>query len=170
MSLSSEVATPASRRTSKRTAVEPAGAAPSAETTALLSPEESGPLTESANDELPDLTRVAGRVRLARTVAKLTKADLARRVGVCLSAAVQWELPKGTSPNVTNLIRIATATRVAFEWLATGRGSPKLAAGTEDFAKPEDLDFEIRLLLAGRAIPPERRAALIELARSLVEQ
>ena len=66
----------------------------------------------------------ANRIRQARIRAGLTKAELARRVGVCLSAAVQWEHPDGTVPNATNLARAAQVLDVAFEWLATGPGAP----------------------------------------------
>lgn len=67
--------------------------------------------------------RVFERILLARRHAGLTKIALAQRVGVCTSAAVQWEHPRGTVPSVSNLLRIAATTGVAFEWLATGRGA-----------------------------------------------
>src|SRR5690242_9135822 len=70
---------------------------------------------------------VSGRIRESRVRAGLSKAELARRVGVCASAAVQWEHPQGTAPNATNLSKIAQATNVAYEWLATGRGFSRVA-------------------------------------------
>jgi transcriptional regulator with XRE-family HTH domain len=122
-----------------------------------------------AYDPKADITRLSVRVRLARLHAKLSKAELARHVGVCLSAAVQWELPHGTSPTVTNLAKIATASGVAFEWLATGRGSPKLAPALQGIVALDDIDFEIRLLVAMRAAPRDQRERLVEFARTLVE-
>jgi DNA-binding transcriptional regulator YiaG len=67
-------------------------------------------------------TRLADRIRSARLAAKMSRAHLARRIGVVASAAVQWELPKGTSPRLRHLVAIAEVTGVSFEWLATGRG------------------------------------------------
>lgn len=52
----------------------------------------------------------------------MSRAHLARRIGVVASAAVQWELPNGTSPRLRHLVAIAEITGVSFEWLATGRG------------------------------------------------
>ncbi len=114
--------------------------------------------------------RLCDRVRIARTLAKMTKAELARRIGVCLSAAVQWEHPRGTSPTVANLVRIATICGVAFEWLATGRGSPNLADALNTPAiGDQDIDFEIRLLQAARGVPRERREVVVEFVRAIVE-
>jgi transcriptional regulator with XRE-family HTH domain len=117
-----------------------------------------------------DEQRLCNRVRLARQGAHLSKSELARRIGVCLSAAVQWELAHGTSPTVANLARIAQATDVAFEWLATGRGSPIVA----DASRPEatadaNIDFERRLVKAARKVPDARRELLIEFAIAIVE-
>jgi transcriptional regulator with XRE-family HTH domain len=170
MSLTSELAPPTVRRSSsKRTALpadDPPLASP-AEAAALPLPEESGASPESPQEDVAGVTRLSDRVRFARMLANLSKAELARRVGVCLSAAVQWELTNGTSPTVNNLAKIATIASVGFEWLATGRGSPKLQAEPQILANPEDLEFEIRLLVAVRAIARERRDIIVDFARSL---
>jgi transcriptional regulator with XRE-family HTH domain len=107
--------------------------------------------------------------------AKMTKANLARRVGVCLSAAVQWEHPNGTSPTVANLARIAEACDVAFEWLATGRGpmAPVIvdaASASIDVRAIAISPFEERLLRAVRAMPAHQQDILIEFARSLTKK
>ncbi len=173
MRLPSDIALPNARRTlSKRTpvpAVEPRESPFPAEE-ATSAPDESGTPIEPANEDIVDITRLSGRVRFARTLAGFSKAELARRVGVCLSAAVQWELTKGTSPTVNNIIRIATIAGVGFEWLATGRGSPKLADGMQVLANAEDIEFEMRVVTAARAIPHDRRELLIDFARSIVNQ
>ena len=123
-----------------------------------------------APDPDADAMRLCDRVRIARTLAKMTKAELARRIGVCLSAAVQWEHPRGTSPTVANLVRIATICGVAFEWLATGRGSPNLADALNTPAiGDQDIDFEIRLLQAARGVPRDRREVVVEFMRAIVE-
>jgi transcriptional regulator with XRE-family HTH domain len=67
---------------------------------------------------------MAIRIRRARLGAAMTQSDLARLTGVNRSAVAQWERTEGgTTPSVANLASIAVATRVAFEWLATGRGT-----------------------------------------------
>lgn len=110
--------------------------------------------------------RICDRVREARTRANMTKADLARRVGVCISAAVQWENRNGTSPTVANLARIAQISQVSFEWLATGRGSRNLALG--DAGGDADVEFESRLLQAAREISRDHRERVIEFARKMI--
>ncbi|MGH8173556.1 MAG: helix-turn-helix transcriptional regulator [Rhodanobacteraceae bacterium] len=107
----------------------------------------------------------ANRIRQARARAGLTKAELARRVGVCLSAVVQWEHPDGTVPNVTNLARAAQVTDVAFEWLATGRGPARMSAGDgppaiEPAAIASTL-FEERLLQIARLLPSHQHEPLL---------
>jgi transcriptional regulator with XRE-family HTH domain len=119
-----------------------------------------------AADEQP----LGHRVRLARTSAGLSKSELARRVGVCLSAAVQWELANGTSPTVANLVRIARVTEVSFEWLATGRGSPILPDELlEADASGASIEYEKRLLKAARDVPDARRELVIEFALAIVD-
>ena len=71
-------------------------------------------------------------------------------------------------PSIENLGRIATITRVAFEWLATGRGEPRSGdldppvATLSSFA--HDLEEEHLLELWRRLPQPlrERVSALLE--------
>jgi transcriptional regulator with XRE-family HTH domain len=105
------------------------------------------------------------RVGIARQAASISRAELSRRVGVRASAAAQWEQQEGTAPSVENLARIAAATGVAFEWLATGRGA--MRPGPQDEAPAVILDafaqilFEERLLRLGRRVAPRKREALL---------
>ncbi|HEX6834241.1 MAG TPA: helix-turn-helix transcriptional regulator [Rudaea sp.] len=62
------------------------------------------------------------RIRRARRTAKLSQTALARTVGVTPSAVAQWEHPEGTLPSLARLQRIAAATQVNLEWLASGAG------------------------------------------------
>lgn len=62
------------------------------------------------------------RIRQARRRAGHSQSALALAVGVNRSAVAQWERPSGSRPNSSNLEKIAVATSVLFEWLATGRG------------------------------------------------
>lgn len=114
--------------------------------------------------------RLADRIRRARRLAGTTQAQLATYCGVRPSAVAQWEARDGTAPHVENLIKIALATNVAFEWLATGRGAARIeletpAADLQAFA--QDLDEE-RLLQVFRRVPYARRGALVQLLESLL--
>jgi transcriptional regulator with XRE-family HTH domain len=105
------------------------------------------------------------RIGIARQAASISRAELSRRVGVQASAAAQWEQHEGTAPSVENLARIAAATAVAFEWLATGRG--EMRPGPQDEAPAVVLEafaqnlFEERLLRLGRRVAPRKREALL---------
>jgi transcriptional regulator with XRE-family HTH domain len=111
---------------------------------------------------------IGERIRSAREAAGMTRSLLARRVGVQPSAASQWERVDGTAPSVENLARVALVTNVTFEWLATGRGSPrgaeKTALDVANFA--QDL-FEERLLQLGRKLRPLRRDLVLRLLEEL---
>jgi transcriptional regulator with XRE-family HTH domain len=114
-------------------------------------------------------TLIRERIRECRESAGLSRSALALRVGVQPSAAAQWEQPDGTAPNVENLAKIAIVCGVAFEWLATGRGSPRgteaPAIAIEAFA--QDL-FEERLLELGRKLRKKRRSLVLSLIEELV--
>jgi transcriptional regulator with XRE-family HTH domain len=110
------------------------------------------------------------RIQQARASAGFSRAELARRVGVGPSAAVQWENATGTAPTLENLARIAIATGVAFEWLATGRGSARVANADDPastaatFAR--DL-YEERMLIAVRTMPTPKREAVVEFLEAM---
>jgi len=112
------------------------------------------------------LTRLDDRIRMARIRANLSKAELARRVGVSPSAVVQWEQPSGSGPSARHLATVAQCTGVAFEWLATGRGPVRVSEGDGPPAiDPTSIAvtlFEERLLEAARKLPSPRHEALIE--------
>jgi transcriptional regulator with XRE-family HTH domain len=132
------------------------------------------PAEEGAKPGKPptSLARMFDRVHLARSRANLSKSDLARRVGVCLSAVVQWEQASGTSPTVANLARIAWTTGVSFEWLATGRGPMSFVlarpASEKGAVSCTVSLFEQRLLQVVRTVPADRHEVLIEFARALL--
>jgi transcriptional regulator with XRE-family HTH domain len=107
------------------------------------------------------------RIRQARLASGMTKADLARRVGVCVSAAVQWEHPEGTSPTIKHLAKIASIVGVAFEWLATGRGPTHVEPSS--LHKNAASAFEERLLDVARRVPSERREPMIALVSKWAE-
>jgi transcriptional regulator with XRE-family HTH domain len=102
------------------------------------------------------------RIRQARRLAGLSRASLARHVGVSSSAAGQWEHPDGTSPSLENLLLIAKATKTAFEWLVSGTSSARPATDESGsvFIHPDaiarDLEEE-RLLALWRKLPDRHR-------------
>jgi transcriptional regulator with XRE-family HTH domain len=115
------------------------------------------------------MVSLVNRIREARKLTGISRAELARQVGVKPSAAAQWEQTGGTAPSVRNLIRIATITDVSFEWLATGRGMlrPETRLETpavtrEDFA--HNL-FEEQMLLLARDMPVKWREPLVQFLR-----
>jgi transcriptional regulator with XRE-family HTH domain len=72
------------------------------------------------------------RIRQSRLHARLPQRELARLVGVHRSAVAQWEAADGSTPTAENLARIAVATGVQFEWLATGRGRMRFVSDIAD--------------------------------------
>jgi transcriptional regulator with XRE-family HTH domain len=113
----------------------------------------------------PSVLPIRERIREARELANLSRAELGRRVGVRPSAAVQWEGHNGTAPSVENLAKIAAVTLVSFEWLATGRGAMRVADNDGEPAVmlssfAQNL-FEERVLRAARRVPARKRDAVI---------
>ena len=74
---------------------------------------------------------IARRITQAREAASLSKAELARKIGVTRSAAGQWEnADSPTTPTGPNLQLIAKVTGVNAEWLSHGVGEPTRAASS----------------------------------------
>jgi transcriptional regulator with XRE-family HTH domain len=115
---------------------------------------------------------LGNRIRQARRLSNVTRSELARRVGVKPSAAVQWEQDGGTAPTVRNLIKIALCTNVSFEWLATGRGSSRSSASPEvDAVARDDFAhnlFEEHLLRLAREMPPKWHSPLVDFLRAVL--
>lgn len=60
-----------------------------------------------------DFVKLNERIRLWRESRGITKAQLARDVGVSPAAVSQWEQDKGTEPTHTNVAAIASAIGVS---------------------------------------------------------
>jgi transcriptional regulator with XRE-family HTH domain len=118
------------------------------------------------------LSSMAVRIRQARSLAVMTQGELARAVGVNRSAVAQWERERGgTHPSVAHLAAIALATKVTFEWLATGRGQPRCAAEIEvpAVAPAYTIDaLEARCLDAVRRLPRQQRVLISTFLAMLV--
>lgn len=115
---------------------------------------------------IPILARMdslAIRLRVTRKLRNLSQKDLANRIGVTSGAISQYESSSdsATEPTLSNLIKIAIALDVSFEWLATGRGEQ----GIEDFllnlTKMYKQDDRLSLLLSDDQI------GLLELYKKL---
>jgi transcriptional regulator with XRE-family HTH domain len=113
------------------------------------------------------------RIRLARRHAGLSQARLAEAIGVQRSAVSHWESPQGKNPSVDHLRAVAMVAKVAFEWLATGRGKMQLSeeavldsVSAADALLVED-PLELRLVQAFREASPRTRVALVEIVEEL---
>ncbi len=114
------------------------------------------------------------RIRLARRHGGLSQAALADLVGVHRSAVSHWEARRPKRPNIGHLLAAAAATRVRFEWLATGKGPMALDDDEEAVALPRPAaghagidPSEHELLIAFRAPSRSSRAVMLELAQQL---
>ena len=114
------------------------------------------------------------RIRQARRKAALSQAGLADKVGVNRSAVAQWERVGGSRPTSENLARIAVATSIQFEWLATGRGR-MTAKNVEENVQALHLnvyahdEIEERMLLALRRLEYQHTIAITEMVESLAK-
>jgi len=112
------------------------------------------------------------RIRHARRHGGLSQAALADLVGVHRSAVSHWEAAQPKRPNIGHLLAAAAATRVRFEWLATGHGPMELDddenADIPAIFTGSGVDSgERELLRAFRAASRESRAVMLELAQQL---
>jgi transcriptional regulator with XRE-family HTH domain len=121
------------------------------------------------------LTNLNARIRETRRIANISRAELARRIGVKPSAAAQWEYDDGTAPTVSNLIKIAVATAVSFEWLATGRGPARDNNGHHETPAIQQEAFahtlfEEQLLILAREMPVAWQSPLILFLRTVLRK
>jgi transcriptional regulator with XRE-family HTH domain len=115
------------------------------------------------------------RIRQARRSATLSQTALADIVGVNRSAVAQWERPGGSRPTSGNLCKIAVATSIHFEWLATGRGRMSTRCEGENADETSSsllrfyarTDLEERALFALRKLDFRQAIAVVALAEAL---
>ena len=114
---------------------------------------------------------LSDRIRSSRRRAKLSQAALASVVGVTPGAVAQLESVSGTKPGIDRLEKIALATKVPFDWLATGlgqrRGRAEVTAPAltlESFAYSCDEEIVLERF---RRLPPKARGLLRELLENL---
>lgn len=114
---------------------------------------------------------MAERILRARLEASLTQLEMAEHLGINRSAVAQWErLDGGTNPSIAHLTEIAEVTRVGFEGLATGRGSPRRRRVSKPptFAHDQVInEFESQCLQWLRRVPKRRQALVVQLLAEL---
>ncbi|MGH8086031.1 MAG: helix-turn-helix transcriptional regulator [Lysobacter sp.] len=117
---------------------------------------------------------IGDRIRQIRMFEKLSQADLAAMVGVSRSAVALWERVDGNCPSVEHLARVAVATKVYFEWLATGRGDIRpsdsaaltMAVHGRDFAQDE---VEDRVLASLRRLSRRHKLMACNVVDAMVK-
>ena len=111
--------------------------------------------------------KISLRIRQARRKAKLSQQFLGDTLGVQRSAVSNWESNRSINPSLQNLIGIAIATDVSFEWLATGRGASRYQPTLDDIPAGEmesiEDPLELRLIRAFRSTPQRQHANIVEL-------
>lgn len=117
------------------------------------------------------MSELAGRIRKARVRMRLTQRELAILLGVTRGAVANWESANAALPATERLQRIAHATGVNFEWLATGRGVAGYQASREEnlgTGLEIVIDtMELRLLRLFRASPLQQHARIIAMLEAL---
>lgn len=110
----------------------------------------------------------AERIKQARKAVGFSQASLAAHIGVDRSAVGQWERNTASGPTVGHLAKIAMATGVSFEWLATGRG-PRVIGGNGEEPPAFVLDYlaqseiEERLLVAFRHLSALEQVPVVDM-------
>jgi len=121
---------------------------------------------------------LADRIRIARTEAGLSKAALAKAVGVSGPTVTDWESGKISQLRASNLLRLATVLQVSADWLESGKGpmrpiAPVPMSGTHpgDTAVSSNNNAlsreEAAMLDLYRGLSPDDRTRLREIMSAL---
>lgn len=120
------------------------------------------------------MTLLFNRIRQARLGAEMSQSELATAVGVARSAVAQWERKDGARPTTENMTRIAMATAVSFEWLATGRGGRWMGGDAETPAMLLNFyaqcGLEERLLVAFRSLRSPEQQPLVDFVEAMTDR
>jgi len=123
------------------------------------------------------MTLLFNRIRQARRGASMSQSELAFAVGVARSAVAQWERKDGARPTTENMAKIAMATAVSFEWLATGRGSRWLGGDANGGDAPAMMlnfyaqcGLEERLLVAFRSLRNPEQQPLVDFVEAMTSR
>lgn len=107
------------------------------------------------------------RIRQARRKAGFSQSALAHLIKVQRSAVSNWESVNDIQPSLQNLIAIAKACSVSFEWLGTGRGRISQDEDALDHISAVDAELveardERELISLYRSLPTKRQQLVIE--------
>ena len=104
----------------------------------------------------------------------MSQSELAIAVGVARSAVAQWERKDGAKPTTDNMSKIAMATAVSFEWLATGRGGRGIGGDEETPAMMLNFyaqcGLEERLLVAFRSLRSPEQQPLVDFVEAMTDR
>jgi len=83
---------------------------------------------------------LAIRIKQSREIKGFSQKKLADEIGITSSAISQYESTSyfHSEPSLKNLVKLAKALNVSFEWLATGRGIKEI----EDFLLNEQITYK----------------------------
>jgi len=83
---------------------------------------------------------LAIRIKKSREIKGFSQKKLADEIGITSSAISQYESTSyfHSEPSLKNLVKLAKALNVSFEWLATGRGIKEI----EDFLLNEQITYK----------------------------
>ena len=83
---------------------------------------------------------LAIRIKQSREIKGFSQKKLADEIGITSSAISQYESTSyfHSEPSLKNLVKLAKALNVSFEWLATGRGIKEI----EDFLHNEQITYK----------------------------
>ena len=98
---------------------------------------------------------LAQRFKYAREAAGLTKADLARALGISRASVTQIE--SGITKNLrgSTLVSLEQVTGISSEWVEEGRGSPRKRPGPLPVGAEDQV---AKIYEAFIRLPPEHRA------------
>ncbi len=116
--------------------------------------------------------KMAERIRRVRRKAGLSQSALAERLHVRRSAVSNWESVNDVQPSLQNLIALAKACGISFEWLGTGRGA--MSPDADQWADIPAADAELveaheerELLAMFRSLPRKSQQLVVGLVETL---
>ena len=110
---------------------------------------------------------LAERFTWARTQAGLTKAELARILGVSGSAITQIEDGITRTLKASTIVGVEKATGVSGEWIVTGKGKPRMKVAE---TTQEDLEQIRHLQEDFQKLSPDQKLKILADAEFFVQQ
>jgi transcriptional regulator with XRE-family HTH domain len=102
---------------------------------------------------------LGSRIRTAREAAKVSSAELSRKIGISRAAVAQWETGQ-TEPSAANLRKVASVLNVTLEWLGQGRGTTATPRATPRAGAPAPVPSD-GVLVDLKKLPAEQAKLLL---------